>query len=245
MFYPYLLQIASNVLLGIILWRALSAGMLRKYLVFYLFIGFVAATSIVQLVLQALWGTDSQQYYYAFYASTLPMPALQIWVLWDIYRRVVGNPKISWNSLFWPGILVISMTLLAVFKVAAIPDADIFHRYHAVTLPVQVILLLVVFRSLNSFAGVGLSRNVTGILMGLSLLVGLQTINFTIFLFLGAPTQAFSFLVQFAYFMVLGVFSYSLWEYRPARQLQPSSQVRVTELNDKLQRLVKMFLTPK
>jgi hypothetical protein len=242
MFYPNLLQIASNVLLGIILWRALSAGMLRKYLVFYLFVGFVAATSIVQMITQAYWGRDSLEYYYAFYAATIPMPLLQIWVLWDIYRKVVGNAKISWNSLFWPGILVISMALLAVFKVAATPNADIFHRYHAVTLPAQVMLLLLMFRSL---AGVGLSRNVTGILLGLSLLVGLQTINFTTFLFLGAPQQTFSFLAQFVYFMVLGVFSYSLWEYRPARQLQPSPQARVTQVNNKLQRLVKMFLTSK
>ena len=106
-------------------------------------------------------------------------------------------------------------------------------------------LLLMVFRSFSSFAGAGLSRNVTGILLGLSLLVGFQTINFTSFLYLGAPIRTFSFLVQFVYFMVLGVFSYSLWEYRPARQLQPSSQARVTEVNEKLQRLMKLFRTPK
>ena len=245
MFYPNLLQIASNTLIGIILWRAVSTGLLHKYLIFYLFVGFVAAISIVELITQLCWGRDSLEYYYVFYAATLPMPVLQIWVLWDIYRKVVGNPKISWNSLFWPGILVISMALLAVFKVAATPDADIFHRYHAITLPVQVMLLLVMFRTIGSFAGAGLSRNLTGILLGLSLLVGLQTINFTMFLFLGAPIQAFSFLVQFVYFMVLGVFSYSLWEYRPARQLQPSSQAQVTQVNEKLQRLVKIFLTPK
>lgn len=245
MFYPYLLQIASNVFLGVILWRALSSGMFRKYLVFYLFIGFVTATSILQLILQVFWGIESPQYYYAFYVSTLPMPVLQIWVLWDIYSKVVGYPKISWNSLRWTVILVIVMAVLAVIKVASMPSADIFHRYHAIILPVQAMLLLTVFRSLSSFAGAGLSRNVTGILLGLSLLVGLQTINFTIFLYLGAPMQTFSFLVQFVYFMVLGVFSYSLWEYRPARQLQPSSQARVIEVNEKLQRLVKLFLTPR
>jgi hypothetical protein len=205
----------------------------------------VATTSIVQLIAQYSWGWDSIEYYYVFYFATLPMPALQIWVLWDIYRRVVGNPKISWNSLFWPGILVISMALLAVFKVSAIPNADIFHRYHAITLPAQVMLLLLMFRSIGSSTGAGLSRNLTGILLGLSLLVGLQTINFTLFLFLGAPLQTFSFLVQFVYFMVLGVFSYSLWEYRPARQLQPSSQAQVIQVNEKLQRLVKILLTPK
>jgi hypothetical protein len=245
MFYPYLLQSASNALIGIIIWRALSSGMLKKYLVFYLFIGFVALTSILQLISQACWGTDSKQYYYAFYLATLPMPALQVWVLWDIYLRVVGNPKISWTNLRWPVILVVSMAVLALTKVASMQNVDAFHQYHAVSLPVQVVLLLMVYRSLSNFAGISLSRNVTGILLGLSLLVGLQTINFTSFLFLGTPVEAFSFLVQFVYFMVLGVFSYCLWEYKPARQLQPSSQARVAEVNEKLQRLVKLFLAPK
>ena len=52
--YTLLLEIFGNLLLVTILWRGVAARMLRHYPAFYIYISYILASSISQLVLKAL-----------------------------------------------------------------------------------------------------------------------------------------------------------------------------------------------
>ena len=71
--------------------------MLGKYLPFYIYVTFVLVVSLSRMAVGLTFGVDSLQYYYAYYGPTFVMPVLQIWILWDIYRRIVGYTKTSWS----------------------------------------------------------------------------------------------------------------------------------------------------
>jgi hypothetical protein len=131
-------------------------------------------------------------------------------------------------------------------KVLTIPDAGFFMRFQAVALPTQVMIALVVLYRLSSEClPAELGRNVTGILFGIALIVGVQAINFTSYLFFGQPYQLFGFVLQFGFFLALAVFCVSLWEYRPVRRLEPATQGQIADVDEKFQRVVKTLLLNK
>jgi hypothetical protein len=246
MFYVGVLEAAGNLLLLVILWRGLTEGMLRKYSVFYGYIGCVLLCSLTQIFLKAAYGLWSDQYYYAFYLPPLLWAVLQVWILHDIYQRVVGNTKISWQTLTLPAIVVTVVAVMAWLKVSSMASVDPFYRFHAISLPVQVMIALMVFHRLNTYILPGeLGRNLSGILLGISLIVAPQTINFTSYLFLGESYALFAFLLQFGFFVALAVFCFGLWEYAPMRRLQPAAQAQLAKLDGNLHQVVKVLLLKK
>jgi hypothetical protein len=135
---------------------------------------------------------------------------------------------------------------MAWLKVTSMASVDPFYRFFAISLPVQVMIALMVFHRLNTRVIPGeLGRNLSGILVGISLIVAPQTINFTSHLFLGEPYALFAFLLQFGFFVALAVFCFSLWEYAPMRRLQPAAQAQVAKVDENLHQLVKALLLKK
>jgi hypothetical protein len=243
MFYSEILALIGNLILMLIIWRGVIAGMIRRYPVFYGYVSFVFSASIVQLLVWEVWGRESAQYHYAYYLPTLLMPLLQFWVLWRIYRKVIGDTDKAWPPPRWASIFVAVMALLAGYKVMTVPELLLVFRYHAITLPVQVAICLVIFRAVARHSPGTLGRNVTGILLGMSLIVALQTINFTAYLFLDSSSTVFGFLVQFVYFLALGVFGWSLWDYRPLQPRDGFTLERMVEADEKLQHALRSFLS--
>jgi len=246
MFYVGVLESAGNLLLLVILWRGVVKGMLRKYSVFYVYIGFVLVSSALQIYLKATYGLRSDQYYYAYYLPQLVMSFLQVWILLDIYQRVVGNTKISWQRLIRPSIFVTVVAVMAWFKVSSVTSIDPFYRFHAIALPVQVMIgLMVVHRLTSRVLPAEMGRNLCGILVGISLIVAPQTINFTSYLFLGESYALFAFVLQYGFFIALAVFCFSLWEYTPVRRLEPARHAQIANVDEKLHEVVKALLLKK
>ena len=70
-------------------------------------------------------------------------------------------------------------------------------------------------------------------------MVAFQAINFSNLLFLDGSSQVFRFFGQFIYVIGLIVFAYTLWDERPMNRLESSDQKKLTELNTRLQQVLR------
>jgi hypothetical protein len=84
--------------MALILARGLKNGMLRAYRPFYTYLGFQLAVSIIRWSVFLSLGKSSSLYHLVYNLPTFVLPLLQLWVLWDIYRRVIGYSDTSWRA---------------------------------------------------------------------------------------------------------------------------------------------------
>ena len=94
MSFYYFLWGVNLILLGLILYRAYGNRMFGQFPIFYAYIGYVFIGSTVLAVTIATYGRVSSEYYYVFNVRALLIPVLQLWVLRDLYQRILGNTKI-------------------------------------------------------------------------------------------------------------------------------------------------------
>ena len=238
----YVIWALNMVLLFLILFRGIRNGILHLYPVFYGYMSFSLTTSLGNLLVVLLFGFTSAQYYYSFHLPNTLIPFLQLWLLWDLYRRSVGYANSSWKDLLrWASLVAVTTAPIA-WKVFSMKRGDPFMSYHALTLPLQVVACLLVYRKVYSNNQLDLGRNLKGILLGISIMVALQSINFGRYVFVDSPFQIFGFFVPFIYLMALLIFAYALWDYVPMRRLKPFSQDQFSKVNDQLEQVLKSLL---
>jgi hypothetical protein len=242
--YGYALSITGNALLLLILYRGLRNRMVGSYPLFYCYIGFAFAASLVQVSMALRHGTASTPYYYAYHVPSLFVHVLQILVLWDIYRKVIGNTKKVWRTWIVSGILVGTLSVVVARKIFSL-GGDFFYSYHAVMCFAQMLACVLVYRSTGKNPEVVLGRNVGGILLGLSLMVGLQAVNLAHFFFKEVPFLIIGFLMQFTYFIALSVFAYTLWHFDPVRRLSPEHVQRLAKIGEDVERAIKTLVSPR
>ena len=222
------LWIGSDLLLCVILIRAVKGRMFSSYPGFYGYLGFVLMISVVRRVVAVSLGKGSSLYYSAYYAPTYVFPLLQVWILGDIYHRIIGYNKTSWkksSSFVLIGVLVTAPVAWGVFFLEGKP---LFYSYQALTLFFQMtICLLICHEAVLARGKIDLGQNLKGILSGLSLMIGCQAINFISFAFDQSSSVAFWFFVRFIYFVALILFTYALWDYAPIYRIDPSYQPRL------------------
>ena len=119
------------------------------------------------------------------------------------------------------------------------PSDQIFLSYHLIMIVLQSALCVVIYHSLSYHQEVVLGCNLKGILTGTCLMVMLQAINFSARLFEDGPLTVFAFCAQFIYYAALIVFAHTLWDYQPMKRLTLVEQERISELNQKLQQVLK------
>lgn len=222
-----------------ILWRAISQRFYRRYLPFYLYLTYVVAIAVFRSAVLYTAGYESRTYYYSYHVTTFPFPAFQLWVLWELYRKF-GNSK---KSRF-PSLRLFMISTLAVVPVALsliTARAGFFDKFHALTLPFQVAFCLGVYASIGGNPRVVLGQNEKGILLGLSLLLALQSINYAYRVFEVGNYFISIFLVQFIYNLALIILAWTLWNYRPSQELDPAAAARLAGVNFRFEQLVRLF----
>ncbi|MBI2821514.1 MAG: hypothetical protein HYX74_04765 [Acidobacteria bacterium] len=252
MFHTYTIWIANIALLALILIRGIANRMLSSYVIFYAYVAFAFFTAVGQLVVGVLWGRTSTYYYYGFHIPNLVMPALQFWILWDLYQRIIGNHKTAVRNLRRSVTLILAMTVPVAWGVISLQESNFFNRYHALTLSLQIAACLLIYKTVCSRHDLALGRNLKGLLSGLSLMVAFQGINFTRFLFGVETYQSFGFFVPFIYFLALIVFAYTLWSHEPmvyfksaGWQQTGSMNERLQKVNQQLQQALKSLVLPR
>lgn len=252
MLYAYISWAGNLALLLLIFFRFVKNEMLRRYPVFFAYLGLALLISIACIPAALFFGIHSRRYYYFYNLLNMFIPLFQLWVLWDLHRRTIGNDKTSLWAVSSSVTLLAAMTAPVMWKVFALHGVDFFTRYHAVALSLQVGACILVYRTVCFRCDFNLGRNLKGILAGLSLMVAFQAVNFTRFLVRQETFESFSFFVPFIYFLALIVFAYMLWSYEPAfmqtRVYQSeiaSLEERLQKVNEQLQQALKSLLLPR
>lgn len=244
-----LIWIVGETLWIIIFVRAIQNRMLGTYSAFYTYAGFLLFIATIRSTVIFTLGIRSVEYWYAYYIPTYLMSWVQLWVLWDVHRRIVtnqdiGNTEHSWKLLFRPVMIVAVLTAPIALTVLLQTTGGVFLKYQAIALFVQVSFCLLINReAVKARYRVDLGRNLKGILLGISILVGTQSLNFIIFVFGESSFQIFRFLLQFLFFVALICFAYSLWDYEPLRIADASYERRLRAVNQKMHQALKSILT--
>lgn len=237
------LWIGSDFLLFLILIRAVKGRMLSAYPVFYGYLGFALTVSLVRRVVALSLGTNAPLYRDVYYLPTYVAPLLQIWILGDLYRRIIGYNKTFWRNCLNLIIVVAVLTAPVAWGVYSLKGGLLFYPYHALTLFLQMTICLLICREAVRARGkIDLGQNLKGILSGLSLMIGCQAINFIGFVFDQLSAPVFWFSVQFVYVMSLILFAYALWDYSPIYRVDPSHQRRLRTASRGLYEIVRAAL---
>ncbi len=237
------LWIGSDFLLLLILFRAVKGRMLSAYPVFYGYLGFLLMVSLLRRVVALSLGTHSSLYSSVYDLPTYLFPLLHIWILWDLYRRIVGYSKIAWRNCISSIMVVAVLTAPVAWGVFSLKGGRLFYQYHALTLFFQMAVCLQVCReAVRARAKIDLGQNLKGILAGLSLMIGCQAINFISRVFNQSSYLVFWFFVQFVYVMSLILFAYALWDYSPINRVDSSRQHRLRTASRDLYEIVRTAL---
>ncbi len=237
------LWIGSDCLLLLILIRAVKGRMLSAYPVFYGYLGFLLMVSLLRRVVALSLGRESSLYSSVYDLPTFLFPLLQIWILWDLYRRIVGYNKTAWRNCVSSIIVVAVLTAPVAWGVFSLKGGRLFYQYNALTLFFQMAVCLQVCReAVRARENIYLGQNVKGILSGLSLMIGCQAINFISLVFNQSSYMVFWFFVQFVYVMSLILFAYALWDYSPIYRVDPSHQHRLRTASRGLYEIVRAAL---
>jgi len=234
------LWIGSDFLLFLILIRAVKGRMLSAYPVFYGYLGFALTVSLVRRVVALILGINAPLYLDVYYLPTYVAPLLQIWILGDLYRRIIGYSKISWRSSFNFVFIVVVLTAPVAWGVFSLKEGHLFYSYHTLTLFLQMAICLQICRvAVRDREKIDWGQNLKGILSGLSLMIGCQAINFIGLVFNQSTYLVFSFFVQFIYFVALILLAYTLWDYAPIYRVDPSYQRRLRKVSRELSEIVR------
>jgi len=237
------LWIGSDFLLILILIRAVKSKILSAYSVFYGYLGFVLMVSLLRRVVALSLGRNSSLYSAVYDLPTFLFPLLHIWILWDIYRRIIGYSKVSWRNCVSLITVVAVLTAPVAWGVFSLKGGRLFYPYHTLTLFLQMAICLQICReAVRARAKIDLGQNLKGILSGLSLMIGCQAINFIGLVFNQSSHLVFWFFVQFVYSMALIAFAYALWDYAPITRVDPSHQHRLRTASQGLYEIVRAAL---
>ncbi|MDA2934556.1 hypothetical protein MYX82_09470 [Acidobacteria bacterium AH-259-D05] len=235
--------VTSDLLVVLILLRAVKQRMLLAYPLFFGYLAFVLTNSLMRWVVALSFKRNSSLYHAVYDLPTFVFPLLHIWILWDIYRRIVGYSKTSWRSVFRSMTMVGVLTVPIVWGVSSVKGGHFFYHYHAVTLFLQMAICLQICReAVRAREEIDLGQNLKGILSGLSLMIGCQAVNFVGFLFTQSSSEFFWFFVQFIYLLALILFAYTLWDYAPIFRVDPSYQHRLRKANRELYEILRSLL---
>ena len=229
--------------MAIILVRAVKSGMLRAYWPFYCFAGFQLVTAVTRVGAAEILGRRSDLYHFIYYLPTYVMPFLYLWVLWDIYRRIIGYSDTSWRDTLRSFSIAGVLTVPIMAGTLSLEGPGFFNAFNAVTLFIQMIVCLQVCReAVGAREVIDLGQNLRGILSGLSLMLGFQAINFIGLMFAQSSAETFWFLGQFVFLVSLIIFTYALWDYAPMSTLDPTNQHRLAKVNRELGHVVRSVL---
>jgi hypothetical protein len=242
-FVASVLWIGSDCVLFLMLVRAVQGRMLSAYPVFYGYLGFVLIVSLARRMVALSFGEDSSLYYSAYYAPTYVFPLLHVWILGDIYGRIIGYSKISWKNTFNFVLIGVLLTAPVAWVVFSLEGRRLFYPYQTLTLFFQMTICLLICRQAVRAQGkIDLGQNLKGILSGLSMMIGCQAINFIGFVFHHSSSMVFWFFVRFIYFVALIVFAYGLWDYAPLYRIDPSYQHRLRKAGRGLYEIARSVL---
>jgi hypothetical protein len=211
-----LIWLSAIALETAVLFRGLRSALLKRYPLFYTYIGCVLLIEVLRIFCYKV----SPSFYPAFYWHTELVTIVASYaVIFEIFRQALRHN---------PGVARVAQKLLLVVFVIALTYAasDLLHggftsvaratadlgRY---LLYVKGVLLLVMLWLLGRYR-ISFGRNLLGLTIGYSLVVGLDVVNLALLSFHGHESSiGLRKLLPITYLITLIMWSASLWSLQP------------------------------
>lgn len=221
--YTQTVWLGGLLIEGVILLRSVLGRSLAKYPFFYLYIASVFATSMalyfVAIVRPAVHGLYWPMQYVTLF--------LGCGVIFEVSRhvfaqRVTLDRIARWTMLVTFGAIFLSVAMQAFvlphWSVTA-NTADLERDLRiAQAIGLMTILLL------TGYYGIGIGKNIKGMILGFGIYVGASVFSLTLRLFVGARfNPAFGVIQNTAYLVTLSVWIVALWSYEPEPTEKPPS----------------------
>lgn len=197
---------------GLLLLRALRAGFIRKFALFYFYLACVLFQSLFLFV---VYFASPRYYARSYWSAELLGVALGCGVVWEIYRQALG---------YFPGAArvasnVLLLILLTVFSKIIVDTSngtlwwptgavvELERNLRAVQATVLIALVIVLM-----FYRVPLGRNLWGMMLGYGLFIGTSVIILALRILLGDWFQTtWQYLQPLSYLAVLCIWCTTLW----------------------------------
>jgi hypothetical protein len=215
--FGLVMWVSGLVLEGLLFARALTGSFVRKYALFYSYVGWVLTLSSVRLVIYLA----EPKYYRPFYWFTEPLSVLiGCAVLWEIYRQALGRypgaGRMARNLLLFFLLMVFSKVLVNAWNGHGWWQDWMTAELERNMRTVQAILLIALVLVLAHYA-IPLGRNLKGMILGYAFFISTSVINLTSRIFLGGSFQKWwQYLQPIFYLAVLSVWCLTLWSYQAA-----------------------------
>jgi hypothetical protein len=216
--------VVGLILEALLLFRAAREGFLRKYAMFYLYLGCVLVQSFSLLIIYLVRPTYYKPFYW--YAEFLSV-VLGCGVVWGIYRqalcRFLGAARMARNVLLFILVMVLSKLLVNTWNGTVWWPSGTVIALERDFRAVQAVLLIG-FVIVIALYRIPLGQNLWGILLGYGLFIGTNVIILALRVLLGDSFQAAWLYVQpLSYLIVLCIWCITLWSYNavPLPEAEP------------------------
>jgi len=202
----------------LLLWRCYKERHWSHYPLFSVYLVFTFLRAIAVGIFN-----DSNQPLYSiiYWYSDLLVVLLRFCVAWEIFRNAF--PVRTVLRAIATRVLLVLLTALAVtFYFLAEPQGNFFldlERKAGLTVVVWLAALLLLAR----FYNVPMGRNIWGMAVGMGLYVSISIANFSAFDLNSSFFFMWRFLTPVSFLAMTLIWTWALWTYAPAPQLQPVS----------------------
>jgi hypothetical protein len=210
---------AGWVLYLLLLWRCHKERHWGRYPFFCTYLVF----AVLRLAAIEIFATKNYSFFPWFYwYSDLISVLLRFCIAWEVLRHTFPAGTVL-RGIATRILLVLSMILAPAFYFLVEPQGNFFLDLER-KLGLAVVAWLVVLLLLARFYGVSMSRNIWGMAVGLGFYVSFSIADFSAFDLKSPLYYAGLILTPYGFVVMLFIWTWALWSYAPAPQLQPVSE---------------------
>lgn len=216
----------SNFLIVLLLIRALQAGLWGRYPVFYFYLSFVLAESLVRFAVYVAVPASYAEFYWNSRSLSIIVGCV---VIWEIYAQALEG--YAGVGRLARGMLLTAFVLVLARYIAGNLTGGVGTRYEHLALlerdlrTVQVFLLMGIV-ALVAYYGIPLGRNLLGMVLGYGIYVGVVVIDLAVQTYLWRLSETWwGYTQPVVYTLSLAIWCVTLWSYYP--RPQPTRSVRL------------------
>jgi hypothetical protein len=221
--YIQVVWLGGLLIEGIILVRSVLGRSFAKYPLFFLYIASVLAGSMALYVIAIVRPSQHGLYWPKQYVTLF----LGCGVIFEVSRhvfaqRVTLDRVARWTMLVTFGAIFLSVAIQAFFLPHWNVTTNTADLERDLRIAQAIVLMTILF--LTGYYGIGIGKNIRGMILGFGIYVGASVFSLTLRLFVGTRfDRAFGVIQNTAYFLALAVWMVALWSYDSEPTEKPPS----------------------
>jgi hypothetical protein len=207
----------------LIVLRGIREGLVRKFPLFYAYIGFVLFNDILMFIAYRVWPAS---YAHIYWPTQFLGLLIGCGIIFEVYRVGLrpfpGTARMARNLLFFVFAMVFAKAVANVLQGTSLWSAATNLELERNLRIVQSCALLALLAAFLIYA-IPVSRNLKGILFGYGIFLGVSVVQLTFMDLLGVRIEAiWPYLQPISYLLVLLVWTAALWSYSEEPTIQHS-----------------------